>query len=313
MGDIDFDALSRLLIEQDGLATRAQLRTVGVAKPDLDRMLRRRELKRDHPGVFVNHTGPLTWRQRAWAAVLYAGGAALCLESASESPPPEGPIHVAIESSRRVTPREGIRIHRVRNLSPMVQWHLGPPRLRVEDNAFVLAGRAVSELDAIEALASAVGSRRTTARRLLEAAARHPRVRRRQLLLALLDDLEAGTCSVLEHGYLTRVERAHGLPEGRWQKPRAGAHGAEYRDVEYEEFGLVVELDGRAGHVTWVAQGRDSDRDLDDHADGRAPVRLRWAQVYGTPCRTTERLGRILAGRGWTGRPRSCGPGCEAA
>ena len=25
-----------------------------------------------HPRVYVNHSGPLTWEQRAWAAVLYA-------------------------------------------------------------------------------------------------------------------------------------------------------------------------------------------------------------------------------------------------
>ena len=308
---MDGDAFDRLMVEQDGLATRAQLRCIGVAKHDLDRMIRRRELTPKHRGVFVNHTGPLTWRQRAWAAVLYAAPAALCLSSADEPPELDGPIHVAIDATRRITPPDGIRIHRVRNLDPMVQWHLGPPRLRVEDNVFALADRAATELDAIEVLTSAVGSRRTTASRLRSALVRHPRVRRRKLLVALLDDLEAGTCSVLEHGYLTRVERSHGLPEGRRQRPRAGARGAERRDVEYEELGLVVELDGRVGHLAWVAQGRDADRDLDDHADGRESVRLRWAQVFGTPCRTADRLGRILARRGWTGRPRACGPDCQ--
>jgi hypothetical protein len=312
MNGVDHDELNRLLIEQDGLVARRQLAAVGVAKHDLDRMRRRRVLTGVHPGVFVNHTGPLTWRQRAWAAVLYAGpAAALYLESASE----DGGelVHVAIDAGRRVVDREGVRIHRVRNLAPMVQWHFGPPRLRFEDNTLELAHRAQTELDAIEVLASAVGSRRTTAVRLRDALGRRSRLRRRPLLSRLLDDLEAGTCSVLEHGYLTRVERAHGLPVGRRQRPRDGVHGSEYRDVEYEAVGLVVELDGRVGHAAWVAQGRDADRDLDDHADGREAVRLRWAQVYGTPCRTANRIGRILARRGWAGRPRRCGPGCEAA
>lgn len=300
------------MVEQDGLATRAQLRGVGVTKHDLDRMIRRRELTPRHRGVFVNHTGPLTWRQRAWAAVLYAAPAALCLSSADEPPELDGPIHVAIDTTRRITAPEGVRVHRVSNLDPMVQWHLGPPRLRVEDNTIELAGRAPSELDTIRVLTSAVGSRRTTAPRLREALVRHPRVRRRQLLTQLLDDVETGVCSVLEHGYLTRVERAHGLPRGRRQRPRTGGHGSEYRDVEYEEFGLVVELDGRVGHAAWVAQGRDADRDLDDHADGRESVRVRWPQVFATPCRTADRLGRILARRGWTGQLRSCGPDCEA-
>ena len=312
MGDIDFEALSRFQIEQDGLITRGQLWSVGARKPDLDRLRRRRELTTVHRGVFVNHTGPLTWRQRAWAAVLYAAPAALYLESADE-PPPDDPIHLAIDGTRRVGAIEGVRLHRVRNLDPMVQWHLGPPRVRFEENTLALVHRAGTDLEAIRLLTSAVGSRRTTAARLRATLAGTSRIARRALVIALLDDLEAGTCSVLEHGYLTRVERAHGLPEGRRQKPRAGTHGMEYRDVEYEELGQVVELDGRTGHAAWVAQGRDADRDLDDHADGREAVRLRWAQVYGTPCRTAERLGRILARRGWTGQPRRCGPDCEAA
>ena len=35
-----------------------------------------------HPGVYVNHTGELTWLQRAWAAVLFAWPAALSHDSA---------------------------------------------------------------------------------------------------------------------------------------------------------------------------------------------------------------------------------------
>lgn len=309
MGECHRDELHRLLIEQDGVVTRRQLVAMHVAKHELERMLRRRELTRVHPGVFVNHTGPLSWRQRAWAAVLYAGPAALCLESATEDAGEV--VHVAIDASRRVADRDGVRVHRIRNLAPMVQWHLGPPRLRFEDNTLELAHRAGTELDAIEVLTSAVGSRRTTASRLRDALRVRPRIRRRGLLTALIDDLEQGTCSVLEHGYLTRVERPHGLPSADLQRPRVGERGSEYRDVEYGTLGLVVELDGRVGHVAWVAQGRDADRDLDDHADGREAVRLRWRQVYGTPCRTANRIGRILSRRGWTGRPRRCGPDCD--
>ncbi len=273
-------------------------------------MLRRRELVRVHRGVFVDHTGPLSWHQRAWAAALHAAPAALFLQSAEE-PPPQTPIHLAIDATRRVERVEGIRVHRVRHLDPMVQWHLGPPRVRVEDNTLELASRAHDELEVIRVLTTAVGSRRTTAKRLRATLTKRTRIHRRALIAAVLDDLEHGACSVLEQGYLTKVERAHDLPTATRQRRRTGVGGAEYRDVEYEEFGLDVELDGRAGHAAWDAQGRDADRDLDDQAEGRESVRLRWAQVYGTPCRTAERLGRILVRRGWCGRPTACGPGCE--
>jgi len=311
MDSRDPEALQRLLIAQDGVVTRRQLREVGVGKPELDRMLRRREMARLFPGVFVNHTGPPTWRQRAWAAVLYAAPAALCLDSAEE-PPADSPIHVAIDATRRVGDLDDVRVHRLHGLDPMVRWHLGPPRLRVEDNTLELARRAGDELGEIRALTSAVGSRRTTAAHLREALDRRPRILHRAFLARVIDDLETGVCSVLEHGYLTRVERPHGLPAGDRQRRRQGAHGAEYRDVEYDALGMVVELDGFVGHAAWVAQGRDADRDLDDHAEGRESVRLRYPQVFGTPCRTADRLGRIMVRRGWDGKPRPCGPGCEA-
>ena len=47
-------------------------------------------------------------------------------------------------------------------------------------------------------------------------------------------------------------------------------------------------------------------------ATGRVAVRLRYRQVYGTPCRTAARLARVFALRGWTGVPRPCSsPHCD--
>ena len=58
-------ALDALLDLQCGVVTRAQLVAHGVDAVDVRRRLRRRELTRHTPGVYVTHTGPLTWRQRA--------------------------------------------------------------------------------------------------------------------------------------------------------------------------------------------------------------------------------------------------------
>jgi hypothetical protein len=82
--------------------------------------------------------------------------------------------------------------------------------------------------------------------------------------------------------------------------------------VEYLPYGLVVELDGRLNHASWDARGRDADRDLDDLAlVARPTARLRWKQVYGTPCRTAARVGQILYRLGWDGTPTACGPACS--
>ena len=121
----------------------------------------------------------------------------------------------------------------------------------------------------------------------------------------MLDDIGAGTCSALEHGYLERVERAHGLPVAERQV-RASSRGPVYRDVLYEAQSLIVELDGRTFHDGVADRSRDLDRDLDAAVDGATTVRLGWGQVYGTPCRTAQRVGVLLQQRGWPGSVTSC-------
>ncbi|MDQ4110851.1 MAG: hypothetical protein M3306_07090 [Actinomycetota bacterium] len=141
---------------------------------------------------------------------------------------------------------------------------------------------------------------------------RFPRLRRRAWIADVLKDLATGADSVLEHGYLTKVERAHGLPLGTRQALRRTPGGNQYRDIDYEAYGLVVELDGRVGHDSWDDQGKDADRDLDDLAlANRMTARLRWRQIYGTPCRTATRIARILAKTGWNKRPTLCGDDCQ--
>ena len=291
---------------QGGVVSHAQLLEGGESAASVKRALRRRELALVHPRVYVDHTGPLKWDQRCWAAVLWARPAALCGPSVGERPDRDGAVHVIVEHSRRLTARADVVLHRTRGLHDQVIWN-DLPRLRPADNALLLAAEASSELDVIGALTAASDVSAYAWKRAL---ARHPRVPRRALIVAAVDDLVAGTASVLEHEFLKRVARAHGLPSAARQAVRVTAAGIEYRDVEYTDFRVIVELDGQLNHESWRAQGRDADRDLDDVAAGKIVVRLRWRQVLGTPCRTADRLARILQRGGWTGRPTPCGPDC---
>ncbi|MEU4452940.1 type IV toxin-antitoxin system AbiEi family antitoxin domain-containing protein [Nocardioides sp. NPDC023903] len=303
------DAQQRM---QDGVATYAQLIAGGLSRIDIERSVRRNELRRVHPRVYINHTGPLTWEQRAWAAVLYAAPALLCRDSLEA---PRGrddgrSIHVAIDHSRKVMPQPGIVVHRMRDLERKAYGGT-PPRLKVEDNALAMANEARSEIDAIARVAEVASRSYVTAATLQEALNRAHSLRRRKLIQGLVDDLATGTHSVLEHGYLTKVERAHGLPAGRRQSPRIGASGNQFRDIEYERYALVVELDGALGHDTWRDQARDADRSLDDLAElGAVTARLRFHQVFDTPCQTAARVGRILTRNGWRGTPQSCSQSC---
>jgi hypothetical protein len=313
---VPLNAVADLITAQAGVVSRQQLLAAEVTQAQIDTMLRRRDLVVLHPGVYLSHTGTPTWTQRSWAAVLYAGRSALHRESALHQPgrgtAPKGPIDVAVDWSRRVAPQDGIRVQRVRGLEERVQWNLSPPRVRVEVAAIEIAHRAADDLAAISALASVVGARRTVADRLRVEVERRGRLRRRTLLTEVLVDLEQGTQSVLEHGYLDRVVRPHGLPEPTARQARVVATaGAQYRDAAHDDLGLVVELDGQL-HDASDARDDDADRDLDDLARGKVVPRLRYRQVYATPCRTASRLAALSRDRGWDGTPRPCGgPDCD--
>ncbi len=126
-----------------------------------------------------------------------------------------------------------------------------------------------------------------------------------------MDDVAQGSCSVLEHAFLLRVERAHGLPRARRQTVELVSGGGRvYRDVDYGR--LLVELDGRLHHDSAEARDRDFERDLDAAMLGQETVRLSWGQVFQRPCSTAAKLARILRQRGWLGAATACGPGCDA-
>jgi hypothetical protein len=310
--------VSQLLGQQEGVIARRQALAAGLTSDDVARLIRRREWARVHAGVYVDHTGPLPWSQRAWAAVLGVGRSALCHTSAlraAEGPGrrdrPDDVIHVAVDRHRKVVAPDGVRVHRMVGLQERTLWNLGPPRLRYEEAALDVALDAGSDFEGLAVLASVCQSRRTTARRLLAALSARHRVPQRVWLAGVLSDVADGTCSVLEHGYLTRVERAHGLPRARRQVRDVSSTGVVYRDVDYGE--LVVELDGRLFHDSAAQRDRDFERDLDAAVDGRSTVRLSYGQVMHRPCFTAGRLGALLTARGWSGAPRPCGPDCALA
>lgn len=271
------------LDRQDGVIARHQVLACGGTPTFVARKLRRREWVVVHPGVYVNHTGPLTWRQRAWAAVLACW--------------------------------PGVSIRESRRFDSAVQVHLSPPRQHYDDAVIELADRASDELAAIAILADACGGRRTTADRLQDRIAGIPRLARRRLMTQVLRDIADGTCSVLEHAYLTRVERAHGLPRGLRQVAARDHQGRRvFRDVVYggrrPAWRKIVELDGRLGHDSASDRDRDLERDLDAALDGAETVRLGYGQVLVRSCRTAAKLALLMQRAGWVGVPTTC-PHCD--
>ena len=308
--------LLALLARQEGVVARRQLLAAGLAPHDVRRLVRRRELHPRHPGVLAQHDGPAPWGAQAWAALLWAGDGA-CLQGPSAlradgldagGAGRRAPVHLAVDRDRHLAPPPEITVHRVVGLEDRARWHLSPPRDRLEDAVLDVAA-AGSRLDAVGALTAAVGARRTTADRLRATLEGRGRIRQRRWLEAVLADVADGTCSVLEHLWVTRVERPHGLPRGVRQAAERSLGGMVYRDLRLGS--LLVELDGRLVHDDPLQRTSDQLRDLDALLAGSSTARVGWGLVMDHACWTAAAAWRLLVRQGWTGPLRAC-PDCPS-
>jgi hypothetical protein len=300
---------------QEGVLSRPQVLAAGLDDDHIERRLRRREWARVHRGVYVDHTGPLTREQRWWAALLFYAPACLAGETALvahglRQGSATDVVQVAVAEHRRVTKLPGVQVHRLTTFDTAVHPSRTIPVIRLEQALLTVAARMSSTAGAVALLGDACQMRRTTPERLALALGALHRLPRRRLLFEVLADVGTGAYSALEHAYLVRVERPHGLPTGARQRRVLLGPSAAYRDVEYVGTGLVVELDGRLGHERARDRWSDLDRDLRTAVGGDVTVRLAWEQVLD-PCRTAAAISTLLVARGWRGTLQSCGPTCE--
>jgi hypothetical protein len=251
----------------------------------------------------------IPWLVRAWGGLLAAG------DGSRLGPRSSGHLHGLIDEApgkpdvfsrgRSVSARtEGPWLLRREQVGVRSAKTVGsPPRLGVEATVIDLCdGATASEVPGL--LTRAVQRRLTTGERIvdeLEARARH---RHRVLVRAVLSEVADGVESPLELSYVRDVEQAHGLPRGRRQKSRAGL--AHVSDVGYDEWALLLELDGRDGHIE---EGAFRDRRRDNAFAVRALLTLRygWYDVTDNPCAVAWQVATVLRSRGWPGELRRCG------
>lgn len=304
-------ALGALAARQDTVVTRAQCLALGATPKWVSVQVSSGRWQRLHSGVMVTHSGPVPWRARARAALLYAGpGAALSHDSAgflhSFVPRPSRLVHVSIPEARRVAPTPGVVIRRRRHLevAPGTFAVVSPGQTVLD-----MLHETASDDDAIGLICAAVRAG-TLPEQILQALEGRARVRRRSLLADLIAAAACGVESPLELRYHRAVESRHRLPAARLQV-RHVLDGRWVRaDRVYEGLRVRVELDGELAHPG----GRtDSDAWRDNAVmieRAELTLRYRWRHVCVTPCETAAQVRAALRSRGWTGDTRRCGPTC---
>jgi hypothetical protein len=310
----------QLLADQGQVITRSQAIALGVGAETIRNRVRCGDWQQLLFGVYAAFTGTPKREAQIWAALLRAGpDAVLSHWTAAERHGlvdwPSAAVHLTVPAERhpaRWATIPGVAIHRSRFLEQAVHPALSPPCTRVEDTVLDLIEASASFEEAYDWMCRAVGRRRTTPARLLEAMARRPRMRWRQDLELALADTQAGALSVLERRYVQGVERPHGLPAATRQARVWQGTGNRYLDNLYEEYRACVEIDGAATHPA-DEQWRDKDRDrwnavhekIDTIRIGVLALRTSDAQ-----CATAADVASWLSGRGpATGHP-CARPGC---
>ncbi|MFI5730982.1 hypothetical protein ACIA49_12735 [Kribbella sp. NPDC051587] len=206
------NGIEALIHDQNLIVSRAQLQAAGWSASQIRRGLRSRRWQTVHPTVYATHIGPIGYDERRLAALLYAGPeAAWSHYTAAEQlgllkPDSSRPIYVVIPKRRRVNPQPGLVIvrdeHWLHRLATVV-----PPRRTAADAVLDIVGISRTPDEAAAVIAQACQSGRVTPADILKALTDHPRLRHRRALLPILNDVAAGSHSLLELRHLRDVDR----------------------------------------------------------------------------------------------------------
>lgn len=302
--------LDDLLAEQARVISRQQLIDAGASCTYGLTRVESGRWQRAYPGTYVAHSGELSYLSRVWSALLYAGkGAIASYETAAylhdllDRPP--GEVHVTIASNRRVAAQPELVVHITSRARVQAQPLPTPPRTTVEETVLDITSAKKRPDDVVAVLTGACQRRKTTAARLGTALALRKKMPHRALIEETLAAIGDGVQSVLEWRYRRDVEQRHGLPTAKRQSLRRRTGKREFLDVDYEEYGVVVELDGEAHH-DFEQRARDRARDRAALTRGEVTLRYTWRDVTLRPCETAAEVAAVLALRGWRGRWRRC-------
>jgi hypothetical protein len=285
---------------QAGMLSIDQVLGHGLSRAILNRLLESGGWRRVSSGLVHVLPSPPTWEGLAWGGTLVGGPLSRLGPEASaylyglqlRAPLP---IDVLVPYENPVRVRGPWRFQRELPGVRPGRSPGSPPRLTPECTVLDLAARRGSG-DVVGIVTDAVQRGLTTPERLQGLLESRPRQRHRQLISGLLADVASGVESPLEVMYLRTVERPHHLPKGHRQGSPSGL--PYQRDVDYEDFGLLVELDGKRGHQ---GEGRFRDMNRDNRHALRDELTLRFGyfDVASRPCPVAFQVYLALVKRGY--------------
>jgi len=276
--------------------TLSQAAALDLSEKAVRRLVREGAWERTASGVFTSRPGTSDLLKRAWAghlaigAVSAIGGEGALALAGLKRTAVDIELWVPVDCQRGSA---GFIVHR--DHSGRLAHARGTlPLIRPAD-ALIDVGQHLRTDELVALIAEAVRVGATSLRQLSAVLDDRPRVHGRRRFVELVGDM-TGIESTLEYSYRRDVERAHQLPKAK----RAISVSARTRsDVLYDDYGLLVELDGRVGHIDGAF--RDLRRDNAHATSGFVTLRYGSADVRGNPCQVAWQVAAALAARGWPG------------
>jgi len=266
--------LDRLGRRQGGVVSRAQAYAAGLTRGELRAQLKAQRWQRVWSRSVCLHTGDVSALGRQWAAVFEGGHRAMLdgetsLIASGLTNYQSSVLRVSVPRGVKPLRGAGLDIRRTRRWSGGDLVATGVPRTRVPVAAVRAAMWARSDKQASLLLLMPVQQGMTTPELIGRALLAVRRDRRRELMHAVVNDMLGGVRSVGELDF-ARECRRRGIPEPDRQVVRRGKDGRYYLDVCWDDFGLVVEIDGI--HHSWAASVVPDAIRQNEVALGRATV-----------------------------------------
>lgn len=244
--------------DTDHVINRARLRELGVTRKQIAAQIAAGRWLREGTQTIAVRTGDLSHRAQCWRAVWELGSevalvdGADALKLAGLKGWDEEVVHVSLLHRHTANRRSGVKVHKVIRRVEGEAARAGVPRTRPAIAAIRAAHWASTDTAAATILAMTVQQRLVTGPQLIEAQRTVKGRTRRAFLKRIVADIADGAQSLHELDFAAAC-RERGLPEPTRQAVKQGPQGRVYLDVYFEEYGLVVEIDG-AGHL-WALAG----------------------------------------------------------
>ena len=298
------DAIRRIAFQHYGAFTAAQVRALGGTESMTRRRLRRGDWILVGDGVYLLSGALPSWRQDLQVALFVGGqGCGVCRKAAlalwKQPGFAEQPVEVVGMHGRKNHRLPKGRFYESRQLPP---HHIttidGLAVTTIERTLFDACG-CLAEQRADRAIENALARRLTTLERLWAtwadlAAPNRPGTNVMRKLLMKRGPGYVARESELEIRFSELLD-AHGIAQPDWQVDIGDDDFIGRVDCLFRRARLVVELDGRVGHVGVLDEARDAERDRRLRALGYRVRRFRWEDVVLRPKWVISELRKELA------------------